>query len=101
MLHLHQDGLILTLGINDFDVRRILVDPGSSADVFKQIGFSPSDLENPKKILSVFNGASTTSLGDVVSPVQARAVVLNVQFSIVEDLSPLSTPSWDARGYTT
>ena len=43
VLHPHQDALILTLGINDFDVRRILVDPGSSADLlqmsaFKQMG---------------------------------------------------------------
>ncbi|RVW21303.1 hypothetical protein CK203_110085 [Vitis vinifera] len=46
---------------------RILVDPGSSADllqvsVIKQMGFIPSILENPGRILFGFNGASTTSL---------------------------------------
>ena len=96
VLHPHQDVLILTLGINDFDVRRILVDLGSSADLlqmftFKQIGFSSSALENLRKILLGFNGASMTSLGDVVLPVQAKPVVLNVQFSIVEDLSLFNT----------
>ena len=52
VLQPHQDALILTLGINDFDVRRILVDPGNSADLlqmvtFKQMGFPSLALENP------------------------------------------------------
>ena len=32
-----------------------------------------------------------TSLGDVILPVQAKPVVLNAQFSIVEDLSLFNT----------
>ena len=95
VLQPHEDALILTLGINDFDVRRILVDPGSSIDLlqmsaFKQMGFLPSTLENPERILSGFNGVSTTSLGDVVLPVQVVPVIQNVQFSMVEDLSPFN-----------
>ncbi|RVW76965.1 Transposon Ty3-I Gag-Pol polyprotein [Vitis vinifera] len=78
-----------------FDVRRILVDPGSSANllqasVIKQMGLELSGIENPGRILSGFNGAATTSLGDVVLPVQAGPVILNIQFSIVEDLSPFN-----------
>lgn len=66
--------MILTLRINDFDVRRILVDPGVSTDLlqmsaYKKMGFPSFDLENPEQILSGFNEASTTSLGDVVLPV--------------------------------
>ena len=95
VLQPHQDVLILTLGINDFDVRRILVDPGSSADLlrmsaFKQMGFTPSALENPRRILLEFNGASTISLGNIVLPIQAGPIILNVQFSMVEDLSPFN-----------
>ncbi|RVW81014.1 hypothetical protein CK203_054654 [Vitis vinifera] len=47
-------------------------------------------MEKPGRILSGFNGASTTSLGNIVLPVQADPVTLNVQFSIVEDLSPFN-----------
>ena len=95
ILQPHQDALIFTLGINDFDVRRILVDSGSSADllqvfVIKQMGFTLLNLENLGRILSGFNGASTTSLGDIVLPVQANPVTLNMQFSVVEDLSPFN-----------
>ena len=83
------------LGISDFYVRRILVDLDSSINLLqvsmiKQMGFSSSNLENPRRILSGFNGASTTSLGDIVLLVQAGPVTLNVQFSVVEDLSPFN-----------
>ena len=93
ILQPHQDAFILSLGIGDFDVRRILVNPSSSADllqvsVVKQMGLVPSSLENPRRVLSGFNGASTTFLGDVVLPVQAGPITLNVQFPVVEDLSP-------------
>ena len=92
VLQPHQYALILTLGINDFDVRRILVDPGSSANLlqmsaFKQMGFPLPALENLRRILLGFNGVSTTSLADVVLPVQDGPVILNIQFFMVEDLS--------------
>ena len=54
------------------------------------MGLEPSSLESLGWILSGFNGAATTSLGDVVLPVQAGSIILNVQFSVVEDLSPFN-----------
>ena len=54
------------------------------------MGHSLTGLENPGRILSGFNGSSTTSLGDIVLPVQADPVTLNVQFSVVQDLSPFN-----------
>ena len=76
-------------------MRRILVDPGSSADlvqasVISQMGRNLTSLENPGRILSGFNGASTTSLGDIVLSIQASPITLNVQFSVVQDLSPFN-----------
>nr|CAN61917.1 hypothetical protein VITISV_027490 [Vitis vinifera] len=73
-------------------LQRILVDPGSSADlvqasVIGHMGHSLAGLENPGRILSGFNGSSTTSLGDIILPVQAGPVTLNVQFSVVQELS--------------
>lgn len=55
---------------------------------YRKMGYSPSTLENPSRILTKFNEASTVSLGDVILPVQADLVTLNVRFSVVEDLSP-------------
>ncbi|RVW69828.1 Transposon Ty3-I Gag-Pol polyprotein [Vitis vinifera] len=92
ILQPHYDALILSLGMGDFDVRRILIDPGSSADllqasVISHMGRDLSGLENPGRILSGFNGAATTSLGDIVLSVQAGPVTLNVQFSVISEES--------------
>lgn len=54
------------------------------------MGFLPLPLENPEHVLSGFNGASTTSLGNIVLPIRVGLVILNVQFSVVEDLSPFN-----------
>ncbi|RVW72332.1 hypothetical protein CK203_055453 [Vitis vinifera] len=95
ILQPHRDALILSLEMGDFDVRRILVDPGSSVDllqasVISHMGRDLIGLENLGRILSGFNGAATTSLGDIVLPVQVGPVTLNVQFSVVQDLSPFN-----------
>ena len=76
-------------------MRRILVDPGSSTDLVQasvvgRMGHSLTGLENPGRILSGFNGSSTTSLGDIILTVQAGPVTLNVQFSVVQDLLPFN-----------
>ncbi|RVX06319.1 hypothetical protein CK203_027529 [Vitis vinifera] len=91
----HRNALILSLEIGDFDVRRILVDPGSSADLVQasvvgHMGHSLIGLENPGRVLSGFNGSSTTFLGDIILPVQASPVTLKVQFSVVQELSPFN-----------
>ena len=93
VLQPHEEALILKLGVDEFDLLRILVDPGSSTDLlqmlaYRQMGYSPSALENPGRLLSGFNGATTTSLGNVVLPVQANPITLSMQFSMVDDLSP-------------
>nr|CAN82409.1 hypothetical protein VITISV_023301 [Vitis vinifera] len=54
------------------------------------MGHTLTGLEDPGRILSEFNGSSTTSLGDIVLPVQAGPVTLNVQFSVVQELSPFN-----------
>ena len=91
VLQPHQDALILILRVDDFDVRWIVVNPSSSADLlqmfaFKQMGFLPSALENSGQVLLGFNGASTTSLGDIVLPIKVELVILNMQL----DLSPFN-----------
>ncbi|RVW69854.1 hypothetical protein CK203_060698 [Vitis vinifera] len=76
-----------------FDLRRILVDLGSSIDflqmlTYRQIGHLPSALENLRRLLSRFNRVITTFLGDVVLLLQANLVIMRVRFLVVDDLSP-------------
>ena len=90
----HYDALVLTLCINGFDVHRVLVDPSSVVDLlqfpaFTQMKLFSDMLNSARRILSRFNGATTTMLGDVTLPMKARLVTQRVLFSIVEDLGPI------------
>ena len=87
----HYDALVLTLYINGFNVHRVLVYPGSAADLlqlpaFIQIKLSSDMLNSAKRILSGFNGATTTTLGDVTLLVKVGPVTHRVLFSVIEDL---------------
>ena len=75
----HYDALVLTLCINDFDVHRVLVDPSNVADLLQlptvnQMKLSSLMLNSVGRILSGFNGATTTTLGDIILLVQAGPV---------------------------
>ena len=89
----HYDALKLTICINGFDVHRVLVDPGSAADLLhlpalKQMKVPVGHLHSTGRILSGFNGATTLSVGDIAFSVKAGPVTQQVLFSVVEDLGP-------------
>ena len=55
ILQPHRDALILSLEMGDFDVRRILIDPGNSVDLLQasivnQMALELSGLENPGRM---------------------------------------------------
>ena len=72
----HYDALILTLCINNFDVHRVLVDPGSVAELlhlpaFRQMRVLLSHLSSVSRVLFVFNEATTLIVGDIALFVKA------------------------------
>ena len=87
----HHDALVLTLCINNFDVHRVLVDPGSVADllqlpVFRRMKVPLDKLSSAGRILSEFNRATMLTIGDITLPIKAGPVIQQVLFSVVEDL---------------
>ena len=89
----HYDALVLTLCINNFDVHRVLVDPGSATDLlhlpaFQQMKVPLDHLSSVGRILSGFNGATTLMVSDIVLSVKVGSVTQQVLFSVVEDLGP-------------
>ena len=89
----HYDALVLTLCINNFDVHRVLVDPGSVTDLlhlpsFQQMKVPLDHLSLVGRILSGFNRATTLMVGDIVLSIKARPVTQQVLFLVVEDLGP-------------
>ena len=84
---------MLTLCINNFDVHRVLVDPGSATDLLqllalRQMKVPLDNLNSAGRILFRFNGATTLTIGDIVLPVKAGPVTQQVLFLVVEDLGP-------------
>ena len=89
----HYDALVLTMCINSFDVHRVLVDPGSAADMlhlptFNQMRVPIDHLHSAGRVLSGFNGATTLSVGDTTFSVKAGPITKQVLFTMVEDLGP-------------
>ena len=89
----HHDALVLTLCVINFDVHRVLVDPGSAANLlqlsaFRQMNISFDRLSSAGRILSDFNGTTTVTMGDIALPVKVGSVVQQVLFSVVDDLGP-------------
>ena len=75
----HHDALVLTLCIKNFDVHRVLVDPGSTTHLLQLLAFRqmkvPLDkLSSAGIIFSGFNGATTLTMGDIALPVKAGPV---------------------------
>ena len=93
VITLYHDALVLTLCINNFHVHRVLVDPGSSADLlqlptFRQMKVPLDKLSSAGRILSEFNGATTLTMGDITLLVKVGPVIQQVLFSVIEDLGP-------------
>ena len=84
---------MLTLCINNFDVHRVPVDPGSATDLlqlpaFKQMKVPLEKLKLAYRILSGFNGATTLTIGDITLLVKAGPIIQQVLFSVVENWGP-------------
>ena len=84
---------MLTLCINNFDVHRVLADPGSAVDLLQLLAFRQMKVPLDKLslagiILSGFNGATMLTMGDITLLVKARPVIQQVLSSVVENLGP-------------
>ena len=89
----HYDALLLIVCINDFDVHRVLVDLGRTADLlhipaFKQMKVPIDHLHSAGRVFSRFNRATILSIGDITFSVKAGSVTEQVLFFVVEDLGP-------------
>ena len=87
----HYDTLVITVGINGFDVHRVLVDPGNAANLlhllaFKQMRVLLDHLNSVGRVLFGFNGATTLTVGDIAFLVRAGPVTQQILFSVEEDL---------------
>ena len=91
--HPHDDALVIIPLINENNVKRVLVDLGSSADVmyynlFKKLGLNSEDLVPTDVPLVGFNAASVWPLGKITLPVTVGTITVPVEFIVVDVPSP-------------
>ena len=89
----HDDALVVTLRIGGYDVKRVMVDQGSAAeimypDLYKGLGLKPEDLTTYRSPLVSFKGKMVIPKGQIRLPVQAGADVVEVDFIVVDAFSP-------------
>ena len=92
----HDDALVVTLRIGGFDVRRVLVEPGSVVevmypDLYKRLNLRPEDLTAYDSPLISFEGKTVTPKGQIRLPIQTGSEVVEVNFIVVDAYSPYTT----------
>ena len=88
----HNDPLVITLRFGDYDVKRVLVDQGSFAEVmykglYDKLGLKEADLDNFSSPVFSFFGESTTPLGKTTLPILAGPINLQTEFIVIHDSS--------------
>ncbi|XP_026396793.1 uncharacterized protein LOC113291481 [Papaver somniferum] len=89
----HNDSLVLTLPVAVCNVKKILIDGGSSVDVlfydtFKRMELNDEQLMSSYYTIYGFNGAPTNPLRDIVLEVRTRPMNIETWFSVVDAPSP-------------
>ena len=89
----HDDALVVTLRIWGYDVKRVLVDQGSGAeimypDLYKGLNLKLENLTAYDSPLVSFDGKVVIPRSQVRLPVQAGSEVVEVDFIVVDAYSP-------------
>ncbi|XP_038681007.1 uncharacterized protein LOC119981940 [Tripterygium wilfordii] len=92
LLHPHYDALVLTLQVANINLKRILIDNGSSANVlflaaYKGMGLDETLILRKSTALIGFNGEVSHLVGEVVLPIYAPGLNKQTRFSIVDSPS--------------
>ena len=92
----HDDALLITLRIGDYDVKRVMVDGGSAAeiiypDLYKGLKLTPEDLLPYGSPLMSFDGKLVILKGMIRLPIQTGLEIVEVNFIVVDTYSPYTT----------
>ena len=89
----HDDALVITLRIGGYDVKRVMIDQGSAAeimypDLYKGLNLKAKDLTPYSSPLVSFEGKIIIPKGQVRLLVQTGSEVVEVDFIVVDAFSP-------------
>ena len=91
-MQLHDDAIVVTLKIEVYDVKRVLVDQGNNVeimylDLFRGLKLRPEDLACYDSPLIGFDGKIVFPKGQISLPIQAGLEVVEVNFIVVDAYS--------------
>ncbi|XP_050252532.1 uncharacterized protein LOC126699025 [Quercus robur] len=92
----HDDALVVTLRIGGYDVKMVMIDQGSGAeimypDLYKGLNLKPENLTAYSSPLVSFGGKMVVLKGQIRLPVQTGTDVVEVDFIVVDAFSPYTT----------
>ena len=85
--------LLITLRIGDHDVKKVMVDGGSAAevmylDLYKGLGLKPEHLMPYNSSLMSFDGKLVIPMGMIRLPIQTGLEIVEVNFVVVDTYYP-------------
>jgi len=88
----HDDALVVTFRIGEYNVKKVLVDQGSGAeimypDLYKGLKLKPKDLVSYDSPLVGFDGKTVIPKGQIRLPIQAGSEVVEVDFIMMDAYS--------------
>ena len=92
----HDDALVITLRIGGYDVKRVMVDPGSATeimypDLYKGLSLRAEDLTPYSSPLVSFEGKVIVPKGQIRLPVHTVSKTVEVDFIVVDAYSPYTS----------
>ena len=92
----HNDALVVTLRIWGYDVKKVLIDQGSGAeimylDLYKELSLKPENLTAYNSHLISFDGKVVIPRSQIRMPMQASSEVVKVDFIVMDAYSPYTT----------
>ncbi|XP_009598346.2 uncharacterized protein [Nicotiana tomentosiformis] len=82
------DALVISIMLNKIQVKRVLVDPGSSANIIRsrvveQLGLL-DQIVPASRVLNDFNMASEMTNGEIILPVNVSRTIQDTKFHVIE-----------------
>ena len=89
----HDDALVITLRIGGYDVKRVMMDQGSAAEImypnlYKGLNLKTEDLTPYSSPLVSFEGKIIIPKGQIRLPMQTGSEIVEVDFIIMDAYSP-------------
>ena len=89
----HDDALVVTLRIGGYDVKKVMIDQDSGAeimypDLYKGLNLKPENLTAYSSPLVSFEGKMVIPKGQIKLPMQTGLAMVEVDFIVVDAFSP-------------